>query len=521
MDLKDRDRPKNRRREETLARRVGEALDALNPGGPGECPDVEVIAAYSDHGLAMDETARCESHFATCVRCRNILRVLAASADTPLAESEVARLGELVAAARVPANAVVKPPKIARPRSWDWRVRWLAPALGVAAVLAVWFAMRPPWRGTERSESTTLIAQAPREPAPAISGPTSPLPAAQPPEDKQALKGRSGQPAAQSPALDSRSKDTAGGAAAARDELRSTTGNQIAPYSSLQKKAEADSQANEREARPQASPPPPPPAPAPPQPGGGIGAGTSAGVPAAAPQSDAKSAADLSSQAAAASPAPPPIPPSAPKPLMGALARSAPPPETRAKADKVTSAAPEASQQAAQTVTVTEAAPLVETTNGAVGGTVQPGAPADLPVNGRSNAPAALLRSAQNSVTLFTSPSGSVLWRTASRGKIERSSDSGRTWQTQVSPSQEDWLSGAAVSDTVCWLAGRNGSIARTLDGQRWDRVAPPAQATGNASKLPDWTGIVASDAQSATVTADDGRRFATSDGGKTWKGAQ
>ena len=129
MDAKGRDEPKNRRREETLARRVGEALHKMNPSGTGECPDAEVIAAYSDHGLALDETARWDSHFATCARCRKILRVLAASADTPLAENEVARLGELVAAAHVPTDATAKPAKIARPGAWDWRVRWLAPAL--------------------------------------------------------------------------------------------------------------------------------------------------------------------------------------------------------------------------------------------------------------------------------------------------------------------------------------------------------------------------------------------------------
>jgi photosystem II stability/assembly factor-like uncharacterized protein len=201
---------------------------------------------------------------------------------------------------------------------------------------------------------------------------------------------------------------------------------------------------------------------------------------------------------------------------MGAIARSAPLPKARAKADKVSPAAPEAPQQTTQSVTVTEAAPMVETTNGTLGGGVQPGTSADLPVNGRSYESLA-----PRVASLFKAPSGSVLWRTASGGKIERSNDSGRTWLAQVSPSQEDWLSGGAISDTVCWLAGRNGAIARTLDGQHWDRVSPPAQAAGTAGKLPDWTGIAARDAQSATLTASDGRRFATSDGGTTWQALQ
>jgi photosystem II stability/assembly factor-like uncharacterized protein len=55
------------------------------------------------------------------------------------------------------------------------------------------------------------------------------------------------------------------------------------------------------------------------------------------------------------------------------------------------------------------------------------------------------------------------------------------------------------------------------MDGEHWDRVAPPMQAAGTAGKLPEWAGITARDAQSATITASDGRHFATQDGGKTW----
>ena len=89
-----------------------------------------------------------ESHFVTCARCRKILAVLAASVDidTPLAETEVARLGELVAAARTPREAPSQAAKPNRANRWSWRARWLAPAFGVAAVLAVWFAIRPPRR---------------------------------------------------------------------------------------------------------------------------------------------------------------------------------------------------------------------------------------------------------------------------------------------------------------------------------------------------------------------------------------
>src|SRR5713101_5417617 len=166
MDSQKRDESRDRRREEALALRVGEALDQLAHRDAGECPDAELIAAYHEESLRGDEIERCESHFAICGRCRKILAVLAASIETPLAEKEVAHLGELIAAGRVPSGPAARPIEAIRPNRLAWRTRWLAPALGVAAVLAVWFAMRPPWRTANQSPAETLIAQAPKSEQP-------------------------------------------------------------------------------------------------------------------------------------------------------------------------------------------------------------------------------------------------------------------------------------------------------------------------------------------------------------------
>src|ERR1700686_1320362 len=128
MDSNLRDETRNWRREEALARRLGEALDRAAPDGTERCPDAELIAAYHEQALGPEEATGCEAHFAACSRCRKILAVLAASHDTPLAEKEVARLGELVAQA--PSHASVQTVKAVRPIRLDWRTRWLAPALG-------------------------------------------------------------------------------------------------------------------------------------------------------------------------------------------------------------------------------------------------------------------------------------------------------------------------------------------------------------------------------------------------------
>jgi photosystem II stability/assembly factor-like uncharacterized protein len=124
----------------------------------------------------------------------------------------------------------------------------------------------------------------------------------------------------------------------------------------------------------------------------------------------------------------------------------------------------------------------------------------------------------QKDSALLKAPSSSVLWRVGKSGSIERSTDAGKTWAAQTSPSQEDWLAGAAISERVCWLAGRHGAIARTVDGQHWERIASPPQAAGASGAMPDWTDITAGHSRTATITAADGRKFTTADGGGTWQ---
>ena len=115
-------------------------------------------------------------------------------------------------------------------------------------------------------------------------------------------------------------------------------------------------------------------------------------------------------------------------------------------------------------------------------------------------------------------PSGSILWRAGKDGVIQRSTDSGNTWDSQKSPSKEDWLAGAAVSDKICWLVGRNGAIARTTDGKKWKTIKPPQFTAPASEKVSDWVGITANGAQDATITGGDQRRYSTKDGGRHWQ---
>lgn len=479
---------RNRRREEALARRLGEVLDEqASPRGPEPCPDAELIAAYHERELGQEETAACEMHFAACSRCRKILTVLAASDDAPLAEKEVARLGELVAAAHMPHEAAAQMPREAAPQGEtivirkrpDWRVRWLAPAVGVAAVLAVWFAMRPPWRAMEQGSSGTLVAQAPKNEQllPPEPAPSDQLSQAAP---AKKLGTDSATSFTNTPAIPSDQS-------AARLEMP-------APLPSTS----AKNNPGESGAM-----------------GGLIGGGR---VPENAPQRD--EIATPESNAVPAAVPPPPAPPAA-------AMRSAQLPQAQTgAADQAAAPAP----QVADSVTQNGRAVGVGggTAAAGAGGGIGPGADNQAAAEQKSGS----VRPAANGNFMALSKldevrqvgiqikarSGRVLWRVGTGGRIERSTNAGGAWTLQPSPSTQEWVAGAAVSDTTCWIVGRNGSIARTTDGEHWEKIAPPSTSADASGKFPDWISVTASDAQTATITASDQRRFTTRDSGKSWQ---
>lgn len=470
MDLQDRDESKRRRREEMLARRLGEALDRMDSRNARHCPDGEILAAYAERVLSLPEAEKWESHFSACERCRKILMVLAASADAPLAQKEVAHLGELVAAARVPFDVTGKSAGRSRPWFADWRMRWLAPALSAAVVLAVWFALRPPWRAPGRSASGTLVAQAPKEEAPLSPAPQEAdrLSRVAPRQKEEAQPASpSERYSANEQALNSPMEALKKGRADAGNALDKVSPNAGGATSSLQQEKQLGALSDERKIQPAAIPPAPPSA---------MEAQTEAEA-SAAPQSNAKAAG---------------------APAVPGPART----ETFANAIGTASARDKnagAPQQAAGALAVPAPSPQAA-------------------ARARNIQSFAALKAAEPALIQATAPYGSTVWRFGKGGRIERSADGGETWTSQMSPILEDWLAGVAVSDTVCWAAGSNGAIARTIDGEHWERVPPPAMSAGADAKFPNWTAITARAAQSATITARDGHKFATADGGKTWQ---
>lgn len=106
-------------------------------------------------------------------------------------------------------------------------------------------------------------------------------------------------------------------------------------------------------------------------------------------------------------------------------------------------------------------------------------------------------------------PGGVVHWRVGTGGAIERSTDAGASWDTQVSGVQVDLLAVSAPAPGTAWVVGRLGTVLQTIDGETWQRRTFPDAV--------DLVLVEAIDERRATVAAADRRRWATTDGGQSW----
>jgi hypothetical protein len=136
---------------------------------------------------------------------------------------------------------------------------------------------------------------------------------------------------------------------------------------------------------------------------------------------------------------------------------------------------------------------------------------------GRPAAPASAPAGFQGRVAAsleIVSSNAQVRWRIGPGAIVQHSVDGGATWAAQQIVAGAILTAGSSPSDDVCWLVGRSGMVLRTNDaGRQWQRVPFPETV--------DILVVTASNALNATVSAADGRRFQTTDGGGTWTTVQ
>jgi hypothetical protein len=453
------------------------AQDAGAGSGSGEvCPEPEMLAAYFDRALDAQETARYDLHFSRCAVCREQLAAMARAGGDDAVEKKTAG-------------------------AWDWRVgpRWLMPAAALVALLVIGgIALRT--RKPVGPANEIAMSRPDALPSPSSEPPASSVraPEAAPPQKSAPLvtrENRVGRPAAPSP------RDAAG----AVIELGESQASHVHGQASAAGAKAGVSHANTASRRGELS---------------AVGAASrepSVGQPTASQPAPVMAQQDSSRmvrgaiRAGKANPAAPATP--ADEATTATSAAPAPVPATSA-AKKTDAQSVESDLNAAvQTEEAKEAnaaktklpvtAVPARSVNGMNLTTSQMTEAANL----------AKLQQAQISSSLMNlqiaTPDPKILWMIAGPGAIERSENGGAGWKTEYLDTRALIVAGAAPTAKICWLVGANGTILRTTNGAHWKTINPPVET--------DFVRVEAADALTATVMAMDGRKFSTSDGGKSW----
>lgn len=106
-------------------------------------------------------------------------------------------------------------------------------------------------------------------------------------------------------------------------------------------------------------------------------------------------------------------------------------------------------------------------------------------------------------------------WTLTSNGILQRSLDSGRSWQTISLPSQGQFRA-LSASGLEIWVAGSSGALYHSSDaGSSWTQVQPTIDGQALTA---DIIGVEFTDTLHGTVTTSSGNSLATNDAGQTWR---
>jgi Photosynthesis system II assembly factor YCF48 len=461
-------------REKQFERALARHLSNASPGSA--CPETEILAAYHERTLSSEEMTQWKDHIAACARCQESLALVEQTDHLPVEEWELQKKQELVFAedlalrqgafaatavakqdptVRSSAPVVSAAPQEIRETRKHPPLRWIIPLGAIAAAVIVWIGV-----GELRTQHFKQM-----ENAQIAGNRTSP----------QLLSPNSIPPPAP------------------REMSRDSELEPVVPPSAKTAPAPAN-----RIASKEAVPPSP------------IG-GTLSGYP-------AKTAPDQGNSALPAGatgrvlPSPPPSPSPAP---IGGLASNAPASANRSAPASV-AAPPQPNpslalqEEAKKTQSAQQVQVLSET------------AAVDSSTANYKDASSALqavevrkafnlIQMAQTSRLYVVAPGEKQAWRLGDDGKIEHSTDRGKTWKPQNSGVAADLTAGSATSEKICWVVGKAGTLLFTTDsGKHWKQIASPI--TG------DLGGVHATDATHASIWDVPNRQsYETNDGGVTW----
>jgi Photosynthesis system II assembly factor YCF48 len=461
----------------------------------GNCPEPEILAAYFDHALDAEETARYDLHFSRCSVCREQLAAMARAGGVGDAAA-----GEKTAGA------------------WAWLrgSGWLMPAaamlVALLAITGIALRMRkavtpaneiamarpdalPPASSTPGNNSTPSPESAP-----------SPGAAAPAPPSADELDVQPSAPSAKRPSMDGASVALSESGASRQAGTQSPP--RVAGGSSGKSAAAPMMQPEAPKPAPQASPGMERGAMRAGNRGGASGAsGNGGGVVSGSGAGVDPGVANSAEQTVTVTGAAPALDSAEPSKVL---------PEKKEEQDSVKRDAAVSAEVAPQPYARKAKSSATTSAKGAAGAAAPAQSPKamNLPANQTMEAAAlARLQQAQISSNLMNlqiqTPDPKILWMITGADEIEKSQDGGATWKLEYLETHARIIAGSAPSVKICWLVGEGATILRTTNGTHWKAIKPPDET--------DFVRVEAADALTATVTTLDGRRFSTSDGGKSW----
>ena len=106
-------------------------------------------------------------------------------------------------------------------------------------------------------------------------------------------------------------------------------------------------------------------------------------------------------------------------------------------------------------------------------------------------------------------------WQLSPEGKLIRSSDLGKSWQT-VPVADKVVFKALCVTGQEVWVGGAQGNLFYSSDaGQQWEQVKP---AANGQTLTADIATIEFKDPQHGKLTTSDHHAWITSDGGHVWQ---
>jgi len=435
------------------------------------CPDAEILAAYHERNLSLEEMAQWKQHISACETCQEALALVETTEnqlaadwekqDVPVFEEASMQRADAGGipkrsakqAASATLQAAATPVEIRRGRR-PTLLRWAIPLGAAAAGALVYIGIYEQRAAKVPHYSDTVIArrQEPATPGPMLDDQKSKLQSQLQSKNELAPTGELPRP--------EKDRDIPAKPLAKPMERAKVAGD-----------AERESRNALAGGRFEKKTVPPPPAPnLSMQASGDTGVAENAPVAAAAPR---------------------PVPPPASMAYGSSVGGAAGGLKARADAKSV-------SPSAAEKVTVESAAPQVDTTTSTM--MMKQGV-------ARQN-----VEVTSSAAGLILTPDNKVFWKLVPPATVQLTTDGGKTWKSIEPGANADLTAGFASSSRVCWIAGKAGTLLLTTDrGRHWTRINTPI--TG------DLGGVHAADEKHASIwDAARHTSYETSDGGATWR---